>query len=205
MPKPGIGIRMIGLSCLLGLLGCSSTATSRNDQNQQFEPTAVITQTPQGIGRVYMLERQLSLMPPAGFQAMPAAAIKQQYPTSNPPNYVFINDDRTASIAITLTRQPLTLRQLPELKQLMGKHMEKTVPGIQWVQQDFIAINGGSWVNLEGISKKQQEKLHSYMYFTALQGRMLGINFSAPTAQYTQLKQVFEQSRNSIQVAPDAI
>ncbi len=79
--------------------------------------------------------------------------------------------------------------------------MEKTVPGIKWVQRDFMAINGGSWVKLEAIAKKQKHNLHSDMYFTALNDRMLGINFSASAAQYPTIKDSFSQSRDSIQIA----
>jgi hypothetical protein len=152
-------------------------------------------------GRVYLADRQLSLVPPEGFVALSAAEITQQYPTNNPPNYVFANADHTASIAITFTPQALNLKQLPELQKLMSQHMEKTVPGIKWVQRDFMAINGGSWVKLEAIAKKQTDNLHSDMYFTALNDRMLGINFSASTAQYPTVKDSFSKSRDSIQIA----
>jgi hypothetical protein len=152
-------------------------------------------------GRVYLADRQMSLVPPAGFVALSAEDIRAEYPSNNPPNYVFSNRDRTASIAITFTPQALTLKQLPELQQLMSKHMEKTVPGIKWVQRDFMAINGGSWVKLEAIAKKKQENLHSDMYFTAFNDRMLGINFSASTEKYPTIKAAFTQSRDSIQIA----
>jgi hypothetical protein len=39
------------------------------------------------------------------------------------------------------------------------------------------------------------------MYFTALNDRMLGINFSASTAQYPTVKDSFSKSRDSIQIA----
>jgi hypothetical protein len=152
-------------------------------------------------GRVYLADRQMSIVPPEGFVALTAEDIRAQYPSNNPPNYVFSNGDRTASIAITFTPQPLTLKQLPELQQLMSKHMEKTVPGIKWVQRDFMAINGGSWVKLEATAKKQQENLHSDMYFTSFNDRMLGINFSASTKKYPKIKAAFTQSRDSIQIA----
>jgi hypothetical protein len=152
-------------------------------------------------GRVYLADRQMSLVPPEGFVALSAEDIRAEYPTPNPPNYVFSNGDRSASIAITFAPQALNLKQLPELQQLMSKHMEKTVPGIKWVQRDFMAINGGSWVKLEAIAKKKQENLHSDMYFTAFNDRMLGINFSASTEKYPTIKAAFTQSRDSIQIA----
>jgi hypothetical protein len=182
--------------------------TSSTACNNAKSPTPVGVPSPSAStaafdepGRVYLADRQMSLIPPEGFVALSAEDIRAQYPTANPPNYVFSNDDRTASIAITFTPQPLNLKQLPELQQLMGKHMEKTVPGIKWIQRDFMAINGGSWVKLEATAKKQQENLHSDMYFTSFNDRMLGINFSASTEKYPTIKAAFTQSRDSIQIA----
>ncbi|MBE9030300.1 hypothetical protein IQ266_11210 [filamentous cyanobacterium LEGE 11480] len=198
----------IGMMLSISLLGCSAnsanTVNASNPADQTALPAAIV-QAPAEIGRVYIANRQISLMPPAGFVSMPAAEIQQQYPTSSPPNYVFTNADRSASIAISFTQQPLTLKQLPELQKLMSQHMEKTLPGIKWVQRDFMAINGGSWVKLEAISTKKDAKLHSDMYFTTFQNRMLGVNFSATVDQYAAMKAAFAKSRDSIQIATGSL
>jgi hypothetical protein len=188
----------IGLTIVL----TSSTACNSKPSTTAAAPSPSASVAPfDEPGRVYLADRQISLVPPEGFVGLSAEDIRAQYPTANPPNYVFSSSDRTASIAITFAPQPLNLKQLPELQQLMSKHMEKTVPGIKWVQRDFMAINGGSWVKLEAIAKKQQENLHSDMYFTSFNDRMLGINFSASTEKYPTIKAAFTQSRDSIQIA----
>jgi hypothetical protein len=193
-------MKALGITLLLSTtIGCSNGGGNVSAKQNATAPTA-----PAPIdepGRVYLADRQLSLVPPEGFVALSAAEIQRQYPSSNPPNYVFSNADHSASIAISFTPQALNLKQLPELQQLMTKHMEKTVPGIKWVQRDFMAINGGSWVKLEATAKKQQDNLHSDMYFTSFNDRMLGINFSADVGQYAAVKEVFTKSRDSIQVA----
>jgi hypothetical protein len=192
----------------LALLTASSVGCSNlsNNKNIAVAPVAPSNASPiDEPGRVYLADRQLSFVPPEGFVAMTGDEIKQQYPSQNPPNYVFTNADRTASIAISFTPQALSLKQLPELQKLMSQHMEKTVPGIKWVQRDYMAINGGSWVKLEAKAKKQQENLHSDMYFTAFNDRMLGINFSANVDQYSAVKTSFTKSRDSIQIAPAAL
>jgi hypothetical protein len=83
----------------------------------------------------------------------------------------------------------------------MSKRLEKTVPGLKWIRKDLIAINGGSWMNMEATSKDKQEHLHNDMYFTAFNDRMLGINFSAKAEQFPKLKVAFNKSRDSIQMA----
>lgn len=203
-------LKLLGIALLCSTIGCSgpsnqalvsgATPTTTDDAGPKTTATS-----PETIGRVYLANRKLSFMPPNGFIAMPESEIKQTYPIDNPPDYVFTNQERQASIAITLTKQPLTLTQLPELPDLISKHMEKSIPGIKWVERDFLAINGVSWVKLEATSQKQQENLHSDMYFTAFDDHMLGVNFSATSDQYKTIKSAFETSRNSLQIAPEAL
>jgi hypothetical protein len=202
---------LFGVALLISTSGCRSTNQSdvRAGQNTAAAGSSIaaraIAQSPAVIGRVYLANRKFSFMPPSGFIPMSTAEIKQRYPTANPPNYVFTNPDRSASIAISLTEQPLRRKQLPELPDLMRQYLEKTIPGIKWVQHDFIAINAASWVNLEAQSQNKQENLHSDMYLTAFDHRMLGINFSTDTQQYAAIKPAFTKSRDSIQIAPAAL
>jgi hypothetical protein len=175
---------------------CSSPQTSVSKQSVAAKPAAL----PDEPGRVYLADRQFSMMPPAGFVPMPAEEVAKKYPVGNEPLQVFTNGDRTASIAVTFTQQPLALNQLPELQSLMSKHLEKTVPGLKWIRKDLLAINGGSWLNMEGISQDKSMKLHSDMYFTSFQNRMIGVNFSADAQNFQNLRKPFHQSRDSIQV-----
>jgi hypothetical protein len=187
--------------CAYQLTGCPSKPPTAS--TQPAADKAAPTITPAAIdepGRVYLANRRLSLMPPDGFVPMPPEEVAKKYPTDNAPLQVFTNGDRTASIAVTFTEQPLTLSQLPELQGLMSKHLDKTVPGLKWIRKDLLAINGGSWLNMEGISQDKAGKLHSDMYFTSFQDRMIGVNFSAEAKSFPNLKKSFQKSRDSIQV-----
>jgi hypothetical protein len=185
------------------IVSCSNARPNAKDAANKnsgaVAPTAATpSATPDEPGRFYLADRRLSIMPPAGFVPMPATEIAEKYPGS-PPLQVFTNSDRTATIAITHTQQPLGLNQLPELKLLMSKRMEKTVPGLKWIRKDLISINGGSWMNMEATSNDGKVNLHNDMYFTSFQDRLLGINFSASAKQFAGLKAAFNQSRDSVQ------
>jgi hypothetical protein len=194
---------LLGFVLLVSSLSaCSGNAKQNEAKNTKpngSEQTAAkpIANEP---GRIYLANQQLSILPPDGFTPMPAEEVAKKYPGSSAPLQVLTNGDRTAVITITLTQQPMSLSQLPELKPLMSKRLEKTVPGLKWIAKDLIAINGGSWMKMEAISKNKKEHLHNDMYFTALNDRMLGINFSAQADQFPKLKVAFTKSRDSIQV-----
>ncbi len=207
-----VSILTVTTTLTFSLSSCTSRAKPSNQLANPASPTAAkstepainaFTATIDEPGRIYLANRRLSFLPPDGFVPMPAAEITKKYPTDNPPLQVFTNGDRTASIAITFTQQPLTLSQLPELQGLMSKHLEKTVPGLKWIRKDLLAINGGSWLNMEGISQDKAGKLHSDMYFTSFQERMIGVNFSAEAGSFAALKKSFQKSRDSIQVMPE--
>jgi hypothetical protein len=201
--KQGIIIGAIGLLSLGPIVGCGQV--NSGSTNATAAANAQTSQTPDEPGRIYLAERQLSFIPPDGFVPLSGEDIRAEYPGDAPPNYVFTNRDRTARIAISFTPQPVSVNQLLELQKAMTKQMEKTMPGIKWIQRDQIAINGGSWVKMEAITKKQKDNLHNDMYFTSFQDRLLGISFSAKPEGYGALKQNFTTSRNSIQIAPESM
>jgi hypothetical protein len=184
---------------IMGLTACSApTASTTKLPDPANSP--VIAPPVDEPGRVYLANRNFSFMPPPDFVPMPPVEVAKKYPGSNAPVQVFTNGDRTATIAITFTSQPLTLAQLPELQGLMSKHLEKTVPGLKWIRKELLAINGGSWLNMEAISQEKQSRLHSDMYFTSFQDRMIGVNFSAEADSFAAIKKsAFLKSRDSIQ------
>jgi hypothetical protein len=201
--RSGMRIAAIGLLTVSTLAGCGKV--SPGSTNAQAKTNTQASQPPDEPGRVYLAERQLSFIPPEGFTPLSAEDIRAEYPSEAPPNYVFTNADRTARIAISFTQQPVSVNQLLELQKAMTKQMEKTMPGLKWVQRDQIAINGGSWVKLEAITKKQKDNLHNDMYFTSFQDRLLGISFSAKPEGFSQLQSNFTASRNSVQIAPESM
>jgi hypothetical protein len=200
---------MKSLNLLLLAIGLTACAAPINSTNSTVKPpdplvspvtSPVISPPVDEPGRVYLADRKFSFMPPADFVPMPPEEVAKKYPGSNAPVQVFTNGDRTATIAITFTSQPLTLAQLPELQGLMSKHLEKTVPGLKWIRKELLAINGGSWLNMEATSQEKQSRLHSDMYFTSFQDRMIGVNFSAEADRFAAIKKsAFLKSRDSIQ------
>jgi hypothetical protein len=192
--------------CILILLAVlTTTACGQNAPAPKASetPAAASPAAPEDANRVYILDRKISFVPPEGFRQMTDAEMDKKYPDQdNAPQLAYRSSDGEATVALRITNQPLEIAQLPELKGVLSKHMEATVPGLKWIRKDMIAINGGSWLKMEATSQDKKEKLYNDMYFTAFQGRMLGMNFNAAVDRYPKLKAALEACRDSVQVLP---
>jgi hypothetical protein len=191
--------------CILILLAVvATTACGQNAPAPKVSEAPVASPVAsEDANRVYILDRKISFVPPAGFRQMTDAEMDKKYPDeANAPQLAYRNAEGDATVALRITNQPLEIAQLPELKAVLSKHMESTVPGLKWIRKDMIAINGGSWLKMEATSQDKKEKLYNDMYFTAFQGRMMGMNFNAAIDRYPKLKAALEACRDSVQVLP---
>jgi hypothetical protein len=196
--------------CILILLAIMTTACGQTTESapqkaaqeapQKAEPVTPPT-SQDDPNRIYILDRKISFIPPTGFQQMTGAEMDKKYPDpNNAPQLAYRSADGEATVALRITDQPLDITKLPELKGILSKHMEQTVPGLKWIRKDMIAINGGSWLKMEATSQDKEQKLYNDMYFTAFQGRMLGMNFNAKADRYPKLKVSLEACRDSVQI-----
>lgn len=136
---------------------------------------------------------------------MSPAEIALKFPnySGNRPKYVYANDRRSVSIAITMPPAQLSPQQLPELKNFLPKFLSQAMPTIQWLKQDFVTINRVRWVQLEFISSALDTKIHNDTYFTSFDGKMLGFNFNSTIEQYDSVSAELHKSRDSIVVSDE--
>jgi len=156
---------------------------------------------PETARRVYLADKRVSFVPPPGFTPMTAEEIALKFPDYDRlPKYVYGNERRTVTVAITFSPANISPGQLPELKNFMVKFLTPVIPNIKWITQDFAVINNVRWVQLEFISQAIDTKIHNQIYLTSFQGRMLGFNFNSTVEKYDALKAELRKSRDSILV-----
>lgn len=152
--------------------------------------------------RVYLAGRRVSFVPPANFTAMTPEEITLKFPSSgNQPQYVYANQRRSVSVAITFSPAKVSPQQLPELKNFLPKFLEQVKPNIEWITQDFTMIDNLRWIQLEFISRAIDTNIHNDAYFTSFDGKMLGFNFNSTVEQYDALSAELRQSRDSITIS----
>jgi hypothetical protein len=152
--------------------------------------------------RVYLAEKRVSFVPPANFTAMTPEEITLKFPSNgNQPQYVYANQRRSVSVAITFSPARISPQQLPELKNFLPKFLEQVKPDIKWITQDFTMINNLRWIQLEFINRAIDTDIHNDAYFTSFDGKMLGFNFNSTVEQYDALSAELRQSRDSITIS----
>lgn len=151
--------------------------------------------------RVYLAGRRVSFVPPADFTAMTPEEITLKFPSNgNQPQYVYANQRRSVSVAITFSPAKISPQQLPELKTFLPKFLERVKPDIKWITQNFTMIDNLRWIQLEFISSAIDTDIHNDAYFTSFDGKMLGFNFNSTVEQYDASSAELRQSRNSITI-----
>jgi len=165
-------------------------------------PQPVTEQSPDAAKRIYLVDDQVSFVPPLGFTAMSSAEIEANFSQETPPAYVYANADRDVSVGITVSDIPLEPEQLPEVKALLEDSLEDAFPGFQWLEQDFVNLDGQDWIKLEFLSQAVDQRIHNDMYITILEGRLLGFNFNANLSADPVLRPLLQDSRNSILLSP---
>lgn len=152
--------------------------------------------------RVYLAGRRVSFVPPADFTAMTPEEIALKFPPyGHQPQYVYANQRRSVSVAITFSPAKVSPQQLPELKNFLPKFLEQLKPDIKWITQDFTVIDNVRWIQLEFISSAIDTDIHNDAYFTSFDGKMLGFNFNSTVEQYDASSAELRQSRKSINIS----
>lgn len=166
-----------------------------------LKPQVALHKSPQPktANRVYLADKRVSFVPPSGFTPLTAAEIALKFPDYDRlPKYVYGNERRTVTVAITFSPANISSKQLPKLKNFMSKFLAQVIPNIKWITQNFAVINNVRWVQLEFISQAIDTKIHNQMYLTSFNGKMLGFNFNSTVEQYNLLKAELRKSRDSI-------
>lgn len=188
------------------LVGCNSSSPQFSSPQPQA-PTdlpspSTANPLPAEERRIYLAENRVSFLPPVGFTAMTPEEIALKFPNTNPPQQVYANAGGTVAIAVTLSDVPLTPEQLPELKQVMESSLEQAQPELEWLERGFLEINGVRWLKLESITPALDANIRNDMYFTSLNGRMVGFNFNSTVEADDAVRTELLRSRDSIQIQP---
>ena len=151
--------------------------------------------------RVALYDGIVSFVPPEGFKPPSDEVIRRKFPNATSPATVYANERATTSIAISYPPvQALTPEQLPEFKSFMKSNFDKQQPGLEWLKEELVEINGVRWVHLEFVSTAVDAKIHNDMLFTSVDQRMLLFNFNSTQGEYSKYENALARSKASIRV-----
>jgi len=128
---------------------------------------------------------------PDGYTRLSPDELARKFAKSaRPPIAAFGDAKRTTTIAFTLSNQngAFTAEQLPAYVAAMEQILPKIVPGIVWHRKEIKPIAGRSWAHLRYASPTVEQDTANDTWFTAFRGNILGVNLSAPAAQWPQVE-----------------
>jgi hypothetical protein len=172
----------------------AATSTGQPDAS----PPAVTGVEPQ---RVFLYDRTVSFVPPEGFTPPSDEVVRRKFANATTPATVYANERATTSVAISYhPLQALAPEQLPEFKSVMKSFLDEQQPGLEWLKNEFVEINGVRWIHFEFLSPAVDAKIHNDMYFTSVNQRMLLFNFNSTHREYSKYEHALARSKASIRV-----
>lgn len=152
--------------------------------------------------RVSLFDGKVLFSPPAEFVKMTDELIAKKFPEVDVPRVAFASADTKVSVFVGFTdERNLRPQQLPKFQEFMISTLERAVPGIRWLTKDFVEMSGRRWIHLEYVSRREgNSEVHSDVYMTSLENRLLFFNFNSVTSEYEKSKGALQRSKESIVV-----
>ena len=102
------------------------------------------------------------------------------------------NEHRSVTVAYDLkdTGMPpekLIDSELPNAQKGMAQIFDRMVPGIKWVRNEIIDVNGKKWILFEITSNAVDQDIHNMMIMTFFRGRMFMVNFNATESAFQEV------------------
>jgi len=154
--------------------------------------------------RVQFKDGRVSFVPPAGFKPMSKEDINFKYGRNGAayaPDVAYsANERHNVSVAFGARGSGLPPIALDELKKMMEKQLESSIPGLEWIVREIVTLNGTRWVRLHLKAAAIDTGVINDMYFTVFDGQLLLFNFNSTIAQHEKYKESLLKSAQTITV-----
>jgi len=137
---------------------------------------------------------------PDDFAPLTPDQIAKKFPQRNGPMDAVGNASGSVTICYQVTATDLQPGQLSEAQQGIGGMLGRVVPGIQWVKNDIVEINGTKWIYFEMTSAADQGEIHNIEITTSYHGKMFVMNFNSAAEDFDKYQGELRKSLNSVKV-----
>ncbi|HEX8456238.1 MAG TPA: hypothetical protein VF656_02865 [Pyrinomonadaceae bacterium] len=153
--------------------------------------------------RVHLREGRVSFVPPAGFKPMSKEDIAFKFGRNGgayAPEFVYSNEQQNVSVAVTFGGSGFRAEQLDELKKFLESHLERSIPGVEWIGREIITREGRRWIHLHLKAEAVDTGIMNDLYGTLFDGQLLMFNFNSTVSQYDKHKESLRKSAETISV-----
>lgn len=153
--------------------------------------------------RVQLKDGRVSFVLPAGFKPMSKEDINFKFGRNGAayaPEFAYSNERQNVSVAVGFNGSGFQAAQLDELKKFFEAQLERSIPGVEWIEREIITREGRRWIHLHLKAKAIDTGIINDMYATIFDGQLLLFNFNSTIAQYENYKESLRKSAQTINV-----
>lgn len=153
--------------------------------------------------RVQLKDGRISFVPPAGFKPMSKEDIAFKFGRNGAayaPAFVYSNERQNVSVAVTFGGSGFRAEQLDELKKFLEAHLERSIPGVVWMEREIVERDGRRWIHLYLKAQAVDTDIVNDIYGTLFDGQLLMFNFNSTVAQYEKHRESLRKSAETITV-----
>ena len=151
-------------------------------------------------GRVKLGDGRVSFVPPAGFRRLTEEEVALKFARGNRPQYVFADETMKTSVAVSFSDARLSPGDLAEYRLAMESMLPRMIPGLKWLERNFVEIGGRRWLHLEMTSSAVDTDIHNHLYSTSFDGRAIIFGFNSTVGEYPKMKDALEKSALSVEL-----
>jgi hypothetical protein len=112
----------------------------------------------------------------------------------------YSNEPQNVSVAVGFGGSGLRAAQLDELKKFLEAQLERSIPGVEWIEREIVTRNNTRWIHLHLKAKAIDTGIVNDLYATVFDGQLLLFNFNSTIAQYDSHKESLRKSAETINV-----
>jgi hypothetical protein len=155
----------------------------------------------ESVERVSLRQGRISFVPPAGFKPMSKEDIAFKFGRNGAayaPELVYGNEPQNVTVAVTFGGSGFREGELDELKKFLETQLERSIPGVEWIEREIITRDGRRWMHLRLKAAAIDTGIFNDIYGTVFDGQLLMFNFNSTVAQYEKHKESLHKSAQTI-------
>ncbi len=134
---------------------------------------------------------------PAEFVPLSEEIIAYKWPSSHAPHYAIGNETASTTIAYDY-KTDVAGAGLSDLKEHFTYSFNSANPGIEWIENEIITLDGQEWLMFEMASNAIDTDIHNILLATILDNKLLIFNFNSVEEDFKKYESALRESIASI-------
>lgn len=134
---------------------------------------------------------------PIEFEPLSKEIIAYKWPSNRAPNYAVGNETASTTIAYDY-KTDVSGATLSDLKEQFTNSFDRMIPGIEWLENEMITLDGEEWIMFEMTSNAIDADIHNLLLVTILDNKLLMFNFNSVKSEFKKYEKVLRESIASI-------